>query len=309
MCTLCGSGKTHNTAHTACVDCAPGSAREADGPGCEPCGPGTFASMFGTSSCLSCDFDAGGYALTWNNTGCVACPANTVRVLGSPGIAVSECLCRQGYYQPMLKPNGAACISCPAEGTCDGAMVRSTPMESIITTAATPSAPGPDAPPPLVPGSASAGGAPGTVNAGGTPGTAAAAETRTNFVNAPPYPRANHFAFREDLLSGAANTTDFTPILWPCAAGRCLGGPDFQCHEAWTGAMCSSCSSGHFSVGIECLRCLDNGGPVDVATFVFSAGAIITLWVGMNTVVAGGYDTFDITLIFLQVLSTLNSKP
>ena len=48
------------------------------------------------------------------------------------------------------------------------------------------------------------------------------------------------------------------------------------------------------------MACRDGGGWKDILIFTFAAACIVMIWVGMNTVVAGGYDTFDITLIFLQ---------
>lgn len=267
-CSACPAGKTHNADRTACADCAPGSAREADGIRCEPCGPGTFASMPGTSSCLSCDFDEGGYAVSYNNTECTACPMHSKRVLGSPGISVSECLCQKGFYQPRMMPSGAECVACPNEGVCEGS-IKKTIFEN---------------------------------DGGGDNSTASVI-----FENAPPHPKPDFFGFREDILAGSANASGYEPMLWPCPQGRCVGGPDFLCNEGWQGAMCSTCADGYFSVGVSCVKCVDNGGLYDALIFTTSSAFIITLWIGMNTVVAGGYDAFDITLIFLQVLSTVQS--
>ena len=257
-CQLCHAGFTHNSNRTACEPCPPGTARDADDSICKPCGPGTFASKSGQSICLSCDFDGGGYASTSNNTACLACPANTERLLGSAGMFVTECLCKNGFYQRDKKPSGAACEPCTVEAVCLG-FTKNT-----------------------------------TNNTGGS----------GDHINAAPYPKTDYWGFKEDILGAP---TGEMPMMWPCSAGRCLGGPDFLCSDAYEGAMCANCADGYFSVGSECYKCLDDGGIQDVAVYIISAVGVISLWVGMNTVVAGGYDAFDITLIFLQVLSTVQS--
>ena len=108
QCDLCGLGLDRNSLETTV---------------CVPCKPGSYAPELGTAKCLSCDLfgDGNSYQNESSASACKTCPVGTQRVIGSRGMAVTDCECRRNFYR-YDGLAGGQCSACPAEGECLGRM-------------------------------------------------------------------------------------------------------------------------------------------------------------------------------------------
>ena len=119
----CPYGNTYSISQ-GCVPCPVGQFLNGTTKGCQPCRRGSFSSHEGATSCTDCQELSDAtvrYQDEEGQTSCKPCPSFTVRPGNQPGKSVHECLCKEGYYQPEDKLNGALCVPCPYGGVCPGA--------------------------------------------------------------------------------------------------------------------------------------------------------------------------------------------
>mmetsp|Transcript_26337 Transcript_26337/g.84340 ORF Transcript_26337/g.84340 Transcript_26337/m.84340 type:complete len:1118 (-) Transcript_26337:90-3443(-) len=101
---------------------------------CEPCKKGYYSpeasqrdadgTVIYAAQCLECDIlGPSFYGDLEAQAQCKQCPANSQRSIGTPGVALSECLCRSGFWQTDGLVNGAACEPCQEPGgVCKGGL-------------------------------------------------------------------------------------------------------------------------------------------------------------------------------------------
>lgn len=115
----CGAGFIFDLDTLLCVPCARGTAFDPDTFECVPCEAGRYAPEPGMSDCVSCD-TTGGYSSGNGSSTCSACPSGTARTVGTPGVDVSECVCKERFYT--LSGPGVECTPCPEGAVCLGGL-------------------------------------------------------------------------------------------------------------------------------------------------------------------------------------------
>jgi len=107
-----------------------------------------------------------------------------------------------------------------------------------------------------------------------------------------------------------AQGDEFTGTFMECnPASVCVGGVNHECSEATTGRLCSACSDlpvKHFSLGGSCTKCPESESG-SMAMTLLSLVGVLSFWYVLNAFTAGNYDAVDIGLLYLQVLSTIQS--
>lgn len=115
------------------------------------------------------------------------------------------------------------------------------------------------------------------------------------FKNTLPYPDENFWA------NSAYRPAEMT--FFECASGRCRG--NFECEPGYTGTLCASCEDGYYGIGIgSCRECFKYRWA-NVLFVVVSTTVVLCVWYVLNTIAADGFDSFDVVLIYLQLLSMI----
>ena len=100
---------------------------------------------------------------------------------------------------------------------------------------------------------------------------------------------------------------------WGCVQGwfvycgsnseQCLGGYDFACSNTTRGSRCAQCADDHYKLGGTCYSC--PGGMLNWLLSIGATGCVVMFFLTLNALTAGAFDSIDIALLYLQVLSTI----
>ena len=80
------------------------------------------------------------------------------------------------------------------------------------------------------------------------------------------------------------------PYFLPCLAGRCQGGPGFECNKGYTGILCSECEREQFYWNANCDTSCEDISPRGVTT-VIGIIAVIIVWLILNKSAGGMYES------------------
>ena len=84
---------------------------------------------------------------------------------------------------------------------------------------------------------------------------------------------------------------------------QCLGGYDFACSNTTRGPRCAQCTDDHYKLGGTCYAC--PGGVLNVLLSIGATGCVVMFFLTLNALTAGAFDSIDIALLYLHVLSTI----
>ena len=126
-----------STVFGVCEPCSPGKYREGgEANACLPCDVGSSNSRSGQATCVPCSYQGGTrYVNTTGAVRCAECPAGTTQRVGETdtngieqpsGLALEQCVCEKGLYDPVVNGTGSPCVSCPAGAVCAGDITRPT---------------------------------------------------------------------------------------------------------------------------------------------------------------------------------------
>lgn len=282
-----GTSTEGRTGVTKCEPCQPGTFFDEGTGRCTPCPVGTAANQERAISCVPCNSNPGAqYQDEIGQRVCKSCPKNTHKPLGKGGVSIKECLCAEGYWRPDGM-EGGACVACPEGAECEASsfstrVVMPKPMKGFWTKSTLS---------PVVNGT--------STEALGPPGS------EVNIIAGFPFQRDNRVPVpkpdEEDVGFELPELFLSCPNLEDCPGS-------YECAEGKQDALCILCDDGYTSIGGFCNECPDGKGS-SAAVGVTALGwiCVFVVWVITNTIASSRYECFDIMLLFMQIVSIIQS--
>ena len=263
-----------------CRQCQPGYSSE-DGIECRACGPGMFAPE-GSRDCTSCDVRGNFFQELAGQSECEPCPAGTQRYLDlGPGIKNSTCQCKEGYWRPNQQP-GRMCAKCLEGSSCPGRTFLPTPDEGYWA--------------PYREENCSEMQVVGTKKP----------SERTCRVLALDPKAITDDRLLDDPFNLVYDLRSQQLFLECSTPTQCPG--NFECGDGYSGRACAVCDRGYFRLMSSCYACPsgESSFPSMLMTVCGITG-VISVWGALNYLTAGNNDALDIGLLYMQVVSIVQS--
>lgn len=242
------------------------------------CQPGSHRDPAESTACVACN-DAISYTAETGAVACETCPAYTMRVLTytRPGVSLSECVCRDGYY-------ASAFLDAATRAIIEAHVADQDQSEVAAVTAII-------------------GRTPDVTDVWGAAGVPCLACPEGGVcagLLAHPKPIAGYWGAERELYVERPSNLKF----FACAEGRCR--KNFECAHGFEGRLCSKIRPGHyFAIGgaapIRCPR--SPGGRAALGGFLIAV--VFYAWYWFNFALLSTYSAVDILTYYMQIVAIL----